>query len=84
MRDDRLQGILFNEAERIDLTRHSHQQRMLLKMLDAKHRMQGWLTRPQTLSPIAPDANKSFVVVRGGKYRLGDISDLAGRFKDSY
>ncbi len=82
MRDDHIQGILFSGVELVDLTPHSHQQRMLLKMLAAKHRMHSWVTYLHSLSPISPDSkSKDFAVVRGGKHRQADIRELADRLK---
>lgn len=44
-------------------------------------RLQGWLTSPQSKSPLAPAADRSFVVVRSGKRRQADMSRLSKRFK---
>jgi hypothetical protein len=80
--DDHLQGILFSRRQLVDLAQRKRHERMLRKMLATKQRMQGWLTKPQSYSPLTPPVTKEFIVVRGGKHRHADIHRLARRFKD--
>jgi hypothetical protein len=82
MRDDRVQGILFSSDPRVDLVQRRRHERVLRKMLVGKHHMQGWLTRPRSLSPVVPETSKQFIVVRGGKKRHADLYRLTKRFKD--
>lgn len=79
MHSNRIQDILLSRPLGVNSVERQRHKR---KLIAGQLRMQGWLTSPHVKSPLVPESDKSFVVVRSGKKRHADLYRLTKRFKD--
>ncbi len=77
MRNDRLQGILFDKSELVDLVQRNPRERLLRAFMAKKARLQEWVKLERTNTAPSP-----YVVIRGSRNREAQMSELANRFRD--